>query len=78
MHLHGCIRLFAERYSLPAKYANRLQLCTEELIYELFRSCGEDIDLNVEITYGELTKSITLCCDCVYRINNYLITKWNK
>lgn len=63
MHLHGGIRLFAERYGLPAKYANRLQLCTEELIYELFHSCGESIDLNVEITYGELTKSVSLCCD---------------
>lgn len=64
MRLHGGIRLFAERYGLESKYANRLQLCTEELIYELLGGCGEKIDLNVEVTYGELTKSVTLCCDC--------------
>ncbi len=64
MQFHGGIRDFAERYGLAVKYANRLQLCAEELIYELLGGCGAEIDLNVEITYGEQTKSITLRCDC--------------
>ncbi|MEG1772756.1 MAG: amino acid ABC transporter ATP-binding protein [Clostridia bacterium] len=64
MQLHGGIRNFAERYGLESKYANRLQLCTEELVYELLNGCGAEVDLNVEITYGELTKSVTLSCDC--------------
>ncbi|MEG2622500.1 MAG: amino acid ABC transporter ATP-binding protein [Clostridia bacterium] len=64
MQLHGGIRLFAEKYGLESKYANLLQLCTEELVYELLNGCGAEIDLNVEITYGELTKSVTLRCDC--------------
>lgn len=64
MQLHGGIQDFAERYGLIEKYANRLKLCTEELVYELIGGKVGDIDLNVEITYGELTKSVSLICDC--------------
>lgn len=62
MRLHGNIRIFAEKYGLEEKYAGVLQLCTEELIYEMLKGCGDPIDLDVEIVYGELTKSLTLSC----------------
>ncbi|MBP1764514.1 MAG: putative amino acid transporter ATP-binding protein [Firmicutes bacterium] len=66
MRLHGGIRMFAERYNLAEKYANRLQLCTEELIYEMLDGCDKDqaIDLNLEIEYAEGSKTVILRCDC--------------
>ena len=51
MELHGNITTFGERYGLGSKAAYRLQLCAEELIYEMFK-CAEDvIDTELGIEY---------------------------
>ena len=54
--MQGGIQMFAEKYGLSARKANRLQLCCEELIYEMIEhTCaGEHI---VEITPKSTTAS---------------------
>lgn len=64
MQLQGGIQSFAERYGMAELYAYRLQLCTEELVYEMLYGCTQEIDLQLEITYGELEKTVELRCDC--------------
>lgn len=64
MQLQGRIRNFTERYGMAKLYAFRLQLCTEELVYEMLYGCTQEIDLLIEITYGELEKTVVLRCDC--------------
>ena len=58
MKLQGNIRSFAHRYGLDEKKANRLQLCTEELIYEMLDYCRTDgeVDMQVQISFDEREK----------------------
>ncbi len=54
--LQSGIRLFSEKHGLRTALAYRLQLCCEELVYEmLFGSCvhAESISLDLEISYSE-------------------------
>jgi len=66
MHLQGGIRSFAEKYGVKEKYVNRLQLCTEELIYEMLSGTehGQTVSLDVNISYSEADKSILLKLTC--------------
>lgn len=53
------ILLFAEKYGLKPKYIYRLQLCTEEIIYEMLNGAyndGDKISLTVDIIYSEAGK----------------------
>ena len=53
------ILLFAEKYGLKSKYINRLQLCTEEIIYLLLDGVyndGEQISIVIDIIYAEAIK----------------------
>ncbi len=68
MQLHGGIRLFAEKYGIDTKFANRLQLCTEELVYEMLEGAVPQtmaVDMELNISYSELDKSIFLQLNCV-------------
>lgn len=62
MALHGGIYSFANRYGLGDKIANRLQLCTEEIIYQIIGINGDNIDIELSIEYSEADKSILLTC----------------
>lgn len=62
MALHGDIYSFTNRYGLSAKMSNRLQLCAEELIYEMSEHNSEHIDIVLDIEYSEAEKSILLSC----------------
>ena len=67
MKLRGGIIAFAEKYGIAAKISYRLQLCSEELIYEMFRNCfpeANEVKLNLAIEYSESEKSVILSCDC--------------
>ena len=50
------ILLFAEKYGLKNKYIYRLQLCTEEIIYEMLQGAyndGDKISIVIDIIYSE-------------------------
>ena len=65
MQLQGSIRSFASRYGLDAKKTNRLQLCTEELVYEMLncRQADDVPDIQIQISFDERDKCtiIELC-----------------
>ena len=63
MELHGNITTFGERYGLGSKAAYRLQLCAEELIYEMFKCTDSEIDTELSIEYSESEKCIRLNID---------------
>mgnify|MGYP004654330797 FL=1 len=58
MQLQGSIRSFASRYGLDAKKTNRLQLCTEELIYEMldYGQADGTPDIQIQISFDERDK----------------------
>ena len=58
MQLQGSIRSFASRYGLDAKKTNRLQLCTEELIYEMldYGQADGTSDIQIQISFDERDK----------------------
>ena len=65
MRLQGDIRSFAQRYGLEEKKAHRLQLCTEELIYEMLNNgpAEDTVDLQLRISFDQRDKCtvIALC-----------------
>ena len=65
MQLQGHIRSFAGRYGLDEKKAYRLQLCTEELIFEMLNKVQRDdaVDIQIQISFDERDKCtvIELC-----------------
>ncbi len=70
MQLQGGIWSFAEKYGIGDKFARRLQLCAEELIYEMLSGAiieGEAVNLDVNIRYSEVDKSILLELTCAGR-----------
>lgn len=62
MELQGGIYSFANRYGLGGKIANRLQLCTEELIFQILEINDSTIDIELAIEYSEADKKIILTC----------------
>lgn len=73
MRIRGGILAFAEKYGISGKAGYRLQLCAEELIYEMIGSCYEkdsSIDLNLSIEYSESAKDVVLFFDCGGRSYN--------
>lgn len=68
MQLHGGIQTFGEKYNLGQKKIFRLDVCCEELIYEMLGHCygeNEVIDMKLEVNYAEADQSteIILSCD---------------
>lgn len=58
MRLQGNIRDFASRYGIDDKKAYRLQLCSEELIYEMLNSIKDEaVDMLFELSFDEKEKS---------------------
>lgn len=67
MQLQGGIQRFAEKYGIRDKFAYRLQLCTEELIYEMLsgKAPGDlSAEMDLNISYSEADKSILLELAC--------------
>jgi len=67
MELQGAIQLFGEKYGLDRNRIYRLQICCEELIYEMLAHCYDDaepVELRLDIAYAELdrTAEIELIC----------------
>ena len=67
MQMQGGIQNFGEKYGLDQKHTYRLQICCEELIYELLDRCypnRDDVDLKLTVTHAEAdgTTKIALSC----------------
>ena len=73
--LQGGIQTFAEKYGLTVRRTNRLQLCCEELIYEMLEhSCtGENvIHITLDVTYAEAYNSVDITFTCAGKPHNPL------
>lgn len=66
MQLQGNIRSFASRYGLDERRASRLQLCTEELIYEMLNFGEPDSapDMEIQISFDERDKCAVIGFRC--------------
>lgn len=67
MQLQGGIQNFGEKYGLDHKRTYRLQICCEELVYELLAHCypdRNDVDLKLTVSHAEAdgTTQIDLSC----------------
>ena len=64
LEMQGGIHLFTEKYGISRALAYRLELCSEELIYELLAGCYEkfenNVNISVEISYSEADSSVEL------------------
>ncbi len=73
MQLQGGIQRFAEKYGIRDKFAHRLQLCAEELIYEMISGAAAPdaaVEQEVNISYSEADKSVLLELTCAGREYN--------
>ena len=73
MAMQGGIQTFGEKYGLDAKRINRLQVCCEELIYELLEHCydpGEAIDMKLDVSYAEADSATEIELKCGGRAYN--------
>lgn len=67
MQMHGGIQYFGEKYGLDQKHTYRLQLCCEELIYEMLDHCYpgcDKADLKLSVSYAESDRSTQIDLDC--------------
>ncbi len=68
LEMHGRIRDFTEKYGLSPRLAYRLELCCEELVYEIISGCfdgGMNVDIDLGISYSEADGSTVM--DFTYR-----------
>ena len=64
------IRDFTEKYGLSSSLAYRLELCCEELIYEMISGCfddGRNVDIDLGISYSEADGSTVIELTCAGR-----------
>lgn len=65
--MQGKIMVFADKYGLDEKYSQRLQLCSEEIIFEMIAGCYGDeneISMTVDIIYTESERILELNLSC--------------
>lgn len=75
MELQGGIQTFAEKYGLSSRRTNRLQLCCEELIYEMLANAceGENtVEITLDVTYAEVDNSVAIKFTCAGKPYNPL------
>ena len=72
--MQGGIQMFAEKYGLTARRTNRLQLCCEELIYEMLEhACeGDAVKISLDVTYAEIDNSVEIKFSCAGKSHNPL------
>ena len=67
MQLQGGIQNFGEKYGLDQKNTYRLQICCEELIYELLDHCypnRADVDLKLSVSHAEADGKTQISLNC--------------
>ena len=72
--MQGGIQFFAEKYGLSLRKTNRLQLCCEELIYEMLdNACeGDAVQISLDVTYAEIDNSVVIKFSCAGKSYNPL------
>lgn len=72
--MQGGITTFAEKYGLNARRTNRLQLCCEELIYEMLANAceGDDVKISLDVTYSEVDGLVEIKLICAGKSYNPL------
>ena len=72
--MQGGIQAFAEKYGLNARRTNRLQLCCEELIYEMLdHACeGDAVKISLDVTYSEADGTVAINLTCAGKSYNPL------
>ncbi len=72
--MQGGIQMFAEKYGLSARKTNRLQLCCEELIYEMLdNACeGDAVQISLDVTYAEVDTAVEIKFSCAGKSHNPL------
>ncbi len=73
MTMQGGIQIFGEKYGLDSRRIQRLQICCEELIYEMLGHCylpQEDaVKIKLDISYTAVRQAATIdltCCGMPY------------
>ena len=67
MAMQGGIQTFGEKYGLNRQQINRLQVCCEELIFELMDHCfpgDSGVDLKLEVSYAEADRATEINLSC--------------
>ncbi len=67
MLVQGGIQNFGEKYGLDQLHTYRLQICCEELLYDLMNNCypgQENVDIKLTIAYTESNGSNEITLDC--------------
>ena len=59
MAMHGGLRSFTEKYGLSSRLTYRLELCCEELVYEMLKAQDDPVKIDVEVSYSEADGSTT-------------------
>lgn len=74
MKLQGGIQTFAEKYGLSPRRTNRLQLCCEELIYEMLANAceGDNVKISLDVTYSEAGNEVEIKFTCAGKLYNPL------
>ena len=73
MKMQGGIQTFAEKYGVASRRTNRLQLCCEELIFEMIdNACAGDIKISLDVTYSEVDDAIEIKFTCAGKSHNPL------
>ena len=72
--MQGGILTFAEKYGLTPRRTNRLQLCCEELIYEMLANAceGDAVKISLDVTYAEVDNSVEVKFTCAGKSYNPL------
>ena len=67
MQVQGGIQSVGEKYGMDQLHTYRLQICCEELIYDLMNNCypgQENVDIKLTIAYTESNGSNEITLDC--------------
>lgn len=72
--MQGGIQTFAEKYGLSPRKTNRLELCCEELIYEMIANAceGDAVKISLDVTYAEIDNSVEIKVTCTGKSYNPL------
>ena len=63
MALQGGIQAFGEKYGLNGRYIYRLQICCEELIYEMLNHCfpgNGPVNMSLNVAYAEADRTVEI------------------
>ena len=67
MQLQGGIQTFGEKYGLDTARIYRLQICCEELVYEMLSHCcpeTKEVDMLLDISYAEADQTMKIELSC--------------